>query len=323
MLSCPGCGALVHAGELKRLAAVAREAPPNEALTCWRQAIALLPRDSEQFKLVAAKIESISRSLESNPQAASKPGAKKWKGAAASGGVLLMLLAKFKTAIFLILSQGKFLLLGLTKAGTLFSMLLTLRIYWAYFGWPLAIGIILGIYLHEMGHVSALRRLGVAATAPMFIPGFGALIFLKQQYFSPREDARFGLAGPKWGLGASIFAALLGFVLHSPVCLVIAQWNAWLNLFNLAPVWSLDGARGFHALRRRDRLAASIIFVGACLPPISRGGPWLWAPVAAAATAVYGVLKRNEPEVSDQRAFWEYAGLCVALAVFNWLPASH
>jgi hypothetical protein len=117
-----------------------------------------------------------------------------------------------------------------------------------------------------MGHVFALKRLGIDATAPMFVPGLGAVIFLKQQHFSPREDARHGLAGPIWGLGASVAAALLGFIFHSPVCLVIAQWNAWINLSNLLPVWTLDGARGFHALQRRDRIAAGFFFVAAWVP---------------------------------------------------------
>jgi hypothetical protein len=320
ILSCPGCGALVHAEELKRLAARAGAAPPREALALWRSALSLLPRDSTQFKQVADKVETISRGLETNPQPAAKSGAGKWKGAAASGGVVLMLLAKFKTAIFLLLSQGKFLLLGLTKAGTLFSMFLSLQLYWQVYGWPLALGLIVCIYIHEMGHVFMLQRLGIDASAPMFIPGLGALIFLKQQHFSPREDARHGLAGPTWGLGASIAAALLGLALRSPVLLVIAQWNAWINLFNLTPVWSLDGARGFHALRRRERILAGIIFVAAWLPLLQHHSQGRWAPLLAMAAVVYGVVHQEEPQVSDRRAFWQYTGLCLVLAAFHWLP---
>jgi len=314
-LSCPACGALVHAEELKRLAALAQQSSPSEALAHWRKAIGLLPRDSEQFKQVAAKIETISRSLETMPGAVSKAKSGKWKGAAASGGVLLVMLAKFKTAIFLLLG-------GFAKFGMLASMFFSMGVYWTAFGWPLAVGLILCIYVHEMGHIAALKRLGIAATAPMFIPGFGALILLKQNYFSPREDARHGLAGPRWGLGASIFTALLGFAIHSPVCLVIAQWNAWINLFNLLPVWSLDGARGFHALRRRDRIVAALVFIASSLPLFSRGHLGKMAVVAAVVGSVYGVIRQEEPETTDPRAFWEYIGLCVVLTAFSWLPVS-
>ena len=132
MLSCPGCGALTHADELKRLAAAAPQAAPAEALALWRQAMALLPRDSAQAKVIAGKIETLSRLAEKGAPPAAGRG--KWKSAAASGGVFLMLLAKFKTAIFLLLGQGKLLLLGLTKMATLGSMFVTCAVFWRAFG---------------------------------------------------------------------------------------------------------------------------------------------------------------------------------------------
>jgi Zn-dependent protease len=148
----------------------------------------------------------------------------------------------------------------------------------------------------------------------MFIPGFGALIRLQQQYMTPREDARIGLAGPIWGLGAAISAALLGFAFDSPACHAIAQLGAFINLFNLTPVWSLDGARGFHAMRRRDRIAASCVFVAAWMP-VNPG-----IALIAGAAAIYGITRKNEPEETDPRAAWEYIALCVAFGAFAWLP---
>src|SRR6266581_3932628 len=38
----------------------------------------------------------------------------------------------------------------------------------------------------------------------MFIPGVGAVVRLKQYPADRREDARVGLAGPIWGLGAAV-----------------------------------------------------------------------------------------------------------------------
>ena len=60
----------------------------------------------------------------------------------------------------------------------------------------LALGLVLSIYVHEMGHVIALRRYGFKADAPMFIPGLGAIIRLRQHVVDPRADAQIGLAGP-------------------------------------------------------------------------------------------------------------------------------
>ena len=70
--------------------------------------------------------------------------------------------------------KAKALLLGLTKGTTLLTMLLSLGVYWSMWGWPLRLGLVLSIYVHEMGHVIALARYGFRATAPMFIPGLGA-----------------------------------------------------------------------------------------------------------------------------------------------------
>jgi len=140
------------------------------------------------------------------------------------------------------------LLLGLTKGGTLFSMLLSAGVYWTIWGWKFAFGIVLSIYIHEMGHVQALQRYGIKATAPMFIPGIGAVIRLKQYRptpartpgsgsparsgdWAPRSRPTSCTAPPASGCGARI-----------------AHFGAWVNLFNLVPVWQLDGARGFRAL---------------------------------------------------------------------------
>src|SRR5256885_5819705 len=107
-----------------------------------------------------------------------------------------------------------------------------------------AFGLVLSIYIHEMGHVQALQRYGIKATAPMFIPGFGAVIRLKQYPADAREDARVGLAGPLWGLGAALAAYAVYRATGVGVWGAIAHMGALVNLFNLVPVWQLDGARG-------------------------------------------------------------------------------
>ena len=126
-------------------------------------------------------------------------------------------------------------------------------VYWSLYGWPLALGLVVSIYIHEMGHVAMLRRLGIAAGAPLFIPGVGALVMLKQHIDDPITDAKIGLAGPVWGLGAALAALGVYAVDGTPIWLAIAQLTGFLNLFNLIPVWQLDGSRGFHALSRMER----------------------------------------------------------------------
>ena len=124
-------------------------------------------------------------------------------------GFVGMLIWKLKVVLLFVLTKGKLLLLGLTKSSTFLSMFASFAVYWAAWGWPFALGLVVSIYIHEMGHVDALRRYGFKATAPMFIPGLGALIRLQQHPTNPAEDARIGLAGPLWGMGAALACYLL------------------------------------------------------------------------------------------------------------------
>src|SRR4030095_13695761 len=103
------------------------------------------------------------------------------RGLVGVGAVLLLALGKLK-----------FLLLGLTKLSTFVAMFAFFGVYWNLYGWPLAAGLVISIYIHEMGHVAMLRRLGIAAGAPLFIPGVGALVMLKQHVDDPVTDAKIG-----------------------------------------------------------------------------------------------------------------------------------
>jgi Zn-dependent protease len=157
--------------------------------------------------------------------------------------------------------------------------------------------------------VAALRRFGIQATAPMFVPGLGALIRLRQHPANPREDARIGLAGPLWGCGAAA-VAYLGFVLGwGPLWAAVARFGAWVNLFNLLPVWQLDGGRAFRALSRQQRLLA--VAALAALWALSREGLLLLLLIAAAAQA----LRRDAPEQPDHVALAEYVLLAAALTL--------
>src|SRR5260370_12550408 len=98
-----------------------------------------------------------------------------------------------------------------------------------------------------MGHVASLTSRGMRAAAPLFVPGFGAFVRLGERPASVSEDARIGLAGPAWGLGVSLVALAIWRASGSPFSVAVPYTPAWINLFNLLPVWQLDGSRGFQA----------------------------------------------------------------------------
>ena len=191
-LSCSNCGKLTHGTELQTLAADAQAATAAgdtaRSRDLWLRALTLLPQDTVQFRSIQARIGE----LESHPVADTNTNKGWWKRFTSAAGPIGLLFWKFKA-----------LLLGLTKLSTLFSMFAFFGVYWALYGWAFALGLVLSIYIHEMGHVIALRRFGLPASPPMFIPGLGAFIKLKTWSITPVQDARIGLAGLIYGLGAA------------------------------------------------------------------------------------------------------------------------
>ena len=215
--------------------------------------------------------------------------------------------------VLLVASKLKFLILGLTKASTLLSMFAFFGVYWTAYGWPLALGLVVSIYIHEMGHVAMLRRYGIHAGAPLFIPGIGALVLLKQHISDPQVDARVGLAGPVWGFGAGVVAYAVYLLTHIGTWGAIAALTGFINLFNLIPVWQLDGSRGFHALSTWQRWVVVVAMGGAGLLTGQR------LMLLLGLVAAWRALQRTDAR-GDNSALGTYVVLVAAL---SWLSVSH
>ena len=308
LLACPACQALVHRDALEQLAADARAAEAADdlegAMARWREALDLLPAKARQRATIDARLVELGARRDARVTDARQPDASAGLHKRAWGGIVA-------AALFL-LGKGKFLVLGLTKVKTVVSMLAYFGVYWAIYGWVWALGILLCIYVHEIGHVAMLARYGVRATAPMFIPGVGAFIMLQQRITDPRQDARVGLAGPVWGLGAGLVALALAHVTGSPAISAVARWAGFLNLFNLLPVWQLDGAHAMKALNRTHRLALAAVF----------GALWFASHNWMVAIVGIGVAVRagmDSPEEGDLATLATFVGLATALV---WLAGT-
>jgi Zn-dependent protease len=123
------------------------------------------------------------------------------------------------------------------------SMAVSLAAYAWIWGWQFALGFIVLLFVHEMGHVIALRRMGIPASLPMFIPFLGAFVTMKEQPKTAWHEAVSGIAGPVTGsLGALAcwwYASTSGSTLFQ----ALAFTGFFLNLFNLIPIVPLDGGR--------------------------------------------------------------------------------
>jgi Zn-dependent protease len=270
------------------------------ARMAWQKALALLPPDSPEYRATKTRIENIDLQLSDKSV---------WAKRAAKLGPVGVVLWKFKAIALVVLTKGKLVLLGLTKLSTIVSMLAFFGVYWSLFGWRFALGFVLSIYIHEMGHVIALRKYGIAASAPMFIPFVGALVRMKQYPANVGQDARVGLAGPIWGLGATIIAWVAAMLTGLPIWYAIAHTSAWLNLFNLIPVWQLDGGRGFRALTRKQRGMA----LGVAIVMLVITEQMMLLLIAAG--AAYRLFSKDYPAEEDNGILVQYSGLIVLLSL--------
>ncbi len=154
------------------------------------------------------------------------------------------LVAKFFAAI-----KGVVLLLPklklLTTAGT---ALVSVAAYSLWFGWTFALGFVVLLFVHEMGHVIQLRREGIKASAPMFIPFLGAVVTMRQMPEDALAEARVGLAGPVLGTAGAGVCLAIGEATNSDFFRALAYIGFFLNLFNLLPIVPLDGGRAMAAM---------------------------------------------------------------------------
>jgi len=148
-------------------------------------------------------------------------------------------------------AQLKFLLLLLPKiklfttAGT---MLVSVGAYALLWGWQFGLGFVLLLLVHETGHAIQLRREGMKATAPVFIPFLGAYIGMKEMPKNAAVEARVGLAGPVLGSIGCLVPLALYAATGNNLFRALAFIGFFLNLFNLLPIVPLDGGRAMAAI---------------------------------------------------------------------------
>jgi Zn-dependent protease len=241
-LVCGSCGSLVYAARLEQIAREAtyyEQADPARAALVWRQALQLLPSDSQQYAQVRERIGLLAGGYGGSWPGPAQPRPVPGQPTNDTPGRALL-----KTVGSMVISA------------VVYAVMIPL------FTLTTALGFVLLILVHEMGHVFAIRRYGMHASPPIFIPFMGAVINLREQPKNAWQEAVIGIGGPLLGtLGA--IACYAGFVyLHDPATanlsfgagfppseiwarhlLLLAALGFMLNLFNMIPVPPLDGGR--------------------------------------------------------------------------------
>jgi Zn-dependent protease len=231
----------------------------------------------------------------------SRPAGK--RGAIVSA--LAFLLFKGKSLLLLLkaLPAAKFLLTGL-------SMLAMVWFEAQRSGIWFGVGFVLMILVHELGHGYAMKKRGVAAGWPIFIPFFGAMIAMKSTPADRDVEAEIAYGGPLAGAAISLLAAGIGLALDSRLFLALAYTGFFLNLFNLTPISPLDGGRVAQAFSRRAWLVG-IVVLGAMF--LLTRSPQLLLIALLALPRLWSKSVEGERDLlapSQQRAWaWRYFGL--------------
>ena len=251
-LACEHCKTLVHAEEMERRAAAARalEAAGDlqKAHQQWMSILPLLPPDSKQTEWIRAHLREL-ESTASGAQGRPRQGA--WAKRLAPLGPLAVVLAKAKTFFF-----------ALLKLKFLFSFAAFIGLYWAAWGPKFGIGFALLILIHELGHFVEIKRRGLPAEMPVFLPGLGAYVRWQALGVTQETRAAISLAGPMAGFLSAAVCAAVGLQTRDPIWLALARTGAWLNILNLIPIWVLDGTGAIAPLNWMEKFLVVLVSTG-------------------------------------------------------------
>jgi Zn-dependent protease len=280
---------------LEQLAASARlheeRREYGEARSDWLKALDLLPAASSQAEWINGNLQR----LEALAGAATPKDRNAWAKKFGPFAPLIILLA-----------NSKF-LLALFKLKFLLSLGAFVAFYWALYGVRFGIGFAVLILVHEMGHFIEIKRRGLPAEMPVFLPGLGAYVRWTALGVSTQTRAFVSLAGPMAGcLGAAV-CALIWVKTGDGFWLGLASLSAMLNVLNLIPIWVLDGSQAIIALNKNERIvlsAAAVLMAAYFSQPLF---------LLVAAGAAYRLFTKDIPQAPSHGATAFYLIVLAAL----------
>jgi Zn-dependent protease len=304
-LACEKCHTLLHSEELARIATRAKSLEDQDDLVHareeWAKALHLLPANSTQAEWIRGQLHKLELVEKLAP---AQPPKNAWVSKLGPLAPIAILLAKSKT-----------LLLALFKLKFLLSLGTFVALYWTLYGPKFGIGFALLILVHEMGHYIDIRRRGLPAEMPVFLPGLGAYVRWEAMGVTRQTRAAVSLAGPLAGFLGAAVCALLWYKTGYGLWAALARASAWLNILNLIPVWVLDGGQAANALSKAERF----VLLATCLALWAFVGDGLFFLVAAGVT--YRLFTKDLPPLPSPRIAAYYVSVLLALgAVVYFMP---
>jgi Zn-dependent protease len=191
--------------------------------------------------------------------------------------------------IAILVWKAKALFVAIFKFKFIFSFFAFLALYWQLYGIRFGLGFAALVLIHEMGHYIDIRRRGLPAEMPVFLPGLGAFVQWRAIGVSLETRAFVSLAGPLAGLISAAACEAWWMHSHDGLYAALALWGAGLTVLNLMPIWILDGGQAARALSRQARWLLLVVSIALCF---IHGG-LIFSFVAAG--SVYLVFFNKEP----------------------------
>jgi Zn-dependent protease len=127
------------------------------------------------------------------------------------------------------------------------SIFIAVAAYALIFGWKFAVGFVLLIFIHELGHYVEAKREGLSPKLPVFIPFLGA--YVQYTRGNPWQTVRVAIAGPILGGAAAAVCLAIAQSNGSRLMYALAYTGFFLNLFNMIPFGIFDGGAVWRSAR--------------------------------------------------------------------------
>jgi Zn-dependent protease len=156
---------------------------------------------------------------------------------------------------------------SLAKFGAVFIAFGGYALIW---GWKFGLGVVILIFIHEMGHFLEAMRERLNPSWPVFIPFLGA--YVKHTRGNPWQTTRVAIAGPILGGAGALAFYVTGQANGSDLLIALGYFGFVLNLFNLIPIGILDGGAVWRSTRwlwygggREKAIVSGVLYVGTAL----------------------------------------------------------
>jgi Zn-dependent protease len=286
---------------MERYAAHARSLEAHgdlqQAREYWQACLPLLPPQSPHAAWIRQHVQELDSAMRSGHDAppASRPKSR-WLEKLGPLGPILLALWKFKPLLSFIAFFG---------------------FYWQIWGVKFGLGFALLVLIHEMGHFIDVKRRGLPADMPMFLPGLGAYVRWNALGVPLETRAAVSLAGPLAGFFAAAICAVLWFQTGYGLWAALGRTSAWFNALNLIPLWIFDGSKGILPLSRLERFVVVLVSGGLAYAL----GEWVFGLVAIG--AAFRMFTPDVPSEHSNSIAAYFVSVVTGLAIVLWVIPGH